>query len=79
VGCGKMDEYDIQRRDNKYFVKENAAKYNIPLDKRIFNFVIRIIKYLKNIKRTNINNIIIYQLTKASTSTGANLPCGIKR
>jgi len=47
-----------------YFVKEAGNKYEIPLEKRIFNFVIRVIKYLKKLEKSVLNNVIIYQLTK---------------
>ena len=71
-------DYKIVDENGKYFVKESSGNYEIPLDKRIFNFVVRVIKYLKTIKKSTITNVIIYQLTKASSSTGANLPCGIQ-
>jgi four helix bundle protein len=65
-------KYEICFDNKKYFVKDKFTKYEIPLDKRIFNFVIRVIKYLKKFQNSTINNVIIFQLTKASTSIGAN-------
>ena len=42
------------------------------LNKRLFNFIIRVVKFLKTINNSPINNVFITQLTKSSTSTGAN-------
>jgi four helix bundle protein len=64
--------YKIKIENGKYFIREKSVTYDIPLDKRIFNFVVRIIKYLQKLPKSNINNVIIYQLTKASSSIGAN-------
>ena len=65
-------DYKFKIKEGKYFVKDFNNKYEISIDKRIFNFVIRVIKYLKNIQKSEINRVIIYQLTKSVTSTGAN-------
>ena len=67
-----MTDYIIEKNDNRFFIKESGKEYNIPLEKRIFDFVIRVIKYLKIIQKSTINNVIVYQLTKAATSEGAN-------
>jgi len=67
----RMDS-KITEKNSKVFVAEPAREYEIPLDKRIFNFVVRVIKYLKTIQKSTITNVIIYQLTKAASSTGAN-------
>jgi len=64
--------YEIKIENGKYLIKEKSGNYAIPLDKRIFNFVVRIIKYLQKIQKSTINNVIIYQLTKAASSIGAN-------
>ena len=56
---------------------ETSKHYDIPLEKRIFDFVIKTIGYLKKIQKSTVNNVIINQLTKSATSIGANLPCGI--
>ena len=62
----------IDRENGFWVVKDINSNYVISLDKRIFNFVIKSIKYLKNIEKSIINNVIIYQLTKCSSSMGAN-------
>ena len=64
--------YEIKIEDRKYFIRQKSGSYDIPLDKRIFNFVVRIINYLQKLPKSTINNVIIYQLTKASSSIGAN-------
>jgi four helix bundle protein len=65
-------EYEVKKEDGKFFVKEKLGKYETPLDNRIFNFVVRVIKYLKKFPNSTINNVIIFQLTKAASSIGAN-------
>ena len=42
------------------------------LQKRLFNFGVRILKFLPNLPKTPEFNIIRYQLAKCSTSSGAN-------
>jgi len=64
--------YEIRRENGNYIIKEKPGSYEIPLDQRIFNFVVRVIKYLKKFQQSTINNVIIFQLTKASSSIGAN-------
>ena len=70
----KNDEikYEISLDNGNYVIREQSGKYEIPLSERIFKFVIRVIKYLKKFKQSTINNVIIFQLTKASSSIGAN-------
>ena len=70
----KDDEikYEISLDNGNYVIREQSGKYEIPLSERIFKFVIRVIKYLKKFKQSTINNVIIFQLTKASSSIGAN-------
>jgi four helix bundle protein len=65
-------EYEIEKNDGKYIVRDISDKYDVPLDSRIFNFVVRVIKYLKIHPSSTINNVIIFQLTKAASSIGAN-------
>lgn len=42
------------------------------LEKRLFEFVIRAIKYLWTLSNSSEYRVIRYQLTKSSTSSGAN-------
>jgi len=42
------------------------------LEKRLFDFAIRTIKYLRTLLNTSEYRVIRYQLTKSSTSCGAN-------
>lgn len=42
------------------------------LSERLFDFVINVLKLIKKIKYTESNRVIIYQLSKSSTSAGAN-------
>ena len=69
---GDEIKYDIGLENGNYVIREKTGNYEIPLSDRIFNFVVRVIKYLKRFKHSTINNVIIFQLTKASSSIGAN-------
>jgi four helix bundle protein len=42
------------------------------LSERLFEFVINVLKLLRKIKFTESNRVIIYQLSKSSTSAGSN-------
>ena len=42
------------------------------LEERTFNFAVAVIKFLKTLKYSKENDVIRYQLAKASTSIGAN-------
>ncbi|MEW6195123.1 MAG: four helix bundle protein [Bacteroidota bacterium] len=42
------------------------------LAKRLFDFAIRVIKYCRTLRKSTENSIIINQLIKADTSSGAN-------
>jgi len=64
--------FDIELKNESWIIKDVNTNYEISLDKRIFNFVIRVIKYLKTIEKSVINNVISYQLAKCSSSMGAN-------
>lgn len=64
--------YEVGFENKKYYIRDKSSGYDISIDKRIFNFVVQNIKYLKKLQKSNINNVIIYQLTKSATSIGAN-------
>ena len=49
---------------------------NIDLDKRLFNFAVEVIEFLRTIKNNQETGIIKFQLTKAATSGGANYSPG---
>jgi four helix bundle protein len=42
------------------------------LEKRLFNFAVAVIKFLRKLKRSKENEVIRYQLAKSATSMGAN-------
>ena len=42
------------------------------LEERLFSFVVKVLMYLRTVKTTEETKIIKYQLTKSSTSSGAN-------
>lgn len=45
---------------------------NNDLNERLFNFAVRIIKFLQSLPKNPENSAIRYQLAKSSTSSGAN-------
>ena len=47
-------------------------EYKKDLDERLFEFAVRTIKYLRTIKISQEISVIKYQLSKSSTSSGAN-------
>jgi len=47
-------------------------KHKNETSRRIFEFVVRVIKFLEKIPNTIANNIIRYQLIKSASSVGAN-------
>lgn len=42
------------------------------LQTRLFNFAVRVIKYIRTLPNSSEYNVIKYQLTKSATSSGAN-------
>lgn len=46
------------------------TNYNI--HDRVYAWVVKVLKLIDHIPKNTKNNVIIYQLTKATTSTGAN-------
>ncbi len=53
-------------------MKGKGKKYDSILEERTFKFSVDVIKFLKTIKYSKENDVIKYQLAKASTSIGAN-------
>lgn len=52
--------------------KENKQIQKNDLEERLFNFAVNVLKYLRTIKSTEETKVIKFQLTKSSTSAGAN-------
>lgn len=50
--------------------KMEGSKNN--LSERLFEFVIKVLKLIRKVKFTESNRVIIYQLSKSATSSGAN-------
>lgn len=45
---------------------------NIDIHERTYNFVIRVLKLIKQLEKTPENTVVICQITKSATSMGAN-------
>lgn len=52
--------------------KGNKKIQKNDLEERLFNFAVNVLKYLRTIKTTEESKVIKHQLTKSSTSSGAN-------
>jgi hypothetical protein len=49
---------------------------DVDLNNRLFNFAVGVIIFLRTIRNNQETGVIKYQLTKASTSSGANYSPG---
>ena len=65
-------EYDIQYNNDVLIICEEKTQYKVDLQKRLFDFAVRVIKFLKTIRYSQENSVIKNQLAKAATSMGAN-------
>ena len=45
---------------------------DLELNKRLFDFSVRVIKYCRTLKKSKDYDVIVYQLIKSSSSSGAN-------
>ena len=53
-------------------IKVGGSMKKDDLNDRLFNFAVKILKFLPNMPKTPEFNVIRYQLAKSSTSAGAN-------
>ena len=53
-------------------IEEPLGKYNVKLDRRLFDFSIAVIKTMRQFPNNPESKVIHYQLTKSVTSAGAN-------
>ena len=53
-------------------VQETKSKYVVDLKKRTFKFAVDVLLLLRTVPNTKENDVIKYQLSKASSSVGAN-------
>lgn len=53
-------------------VQESKSSYVVDLKKRTFKFAVDVLLLLRTVSNTKENDVIKYQLSKASTSVGAN-------
>jgi len=53
-------------------IEEPLGKYNVKLDRRLFDFSIAVIKTMRQLPNNPESKVIHYQLTKSVTSAGAN-------
>lgn len=52
--------------------EKNTNSRNIDIHQRIFDWVIRCLKMLRKLPRDPVTSVIIYQLAKSCSSSGAN-------
>ena len=53
-------------------MKNDKEKFKKEFKARIYNFILRLIKFVDNLKKDNSTNIIARQLLRSGTSIGAN-------
>ena len=64
--------YDIVQSNDKWVISEKSSNYGRNLNERLFEFAVRIVKFLRSISDSPENRIIKNQLIKSATSMGAN-------
>lgn len=53
-------------------MKNDSVKFKIEFKKRLYNFVLRLIKFIDKLQKSNVNDIIAKQLLRSGTSILAN-------
>ena len=64
--------YEIVQSNDTWIVTEKSSNYGRNLNERLFEFAVRIVKFLRSISDSPENRIIKNQLIKSATSMGAN-------
>lgn len=67
-----MDYKVAMHPDIQPIIHDLNERYEVPLDRRIFNFVVSIVKLSQKFSKSPENEVIRYQLIKSATSIGAN-------
>jgi len=53
-------EYEIQYNNDTLIIHEKKKQYKIDLRKRLFDFVVSVIKFIKTIRYSKENDVIKY-------------------
>jgi len=69
---GDYFEYEIIQKNDAFVVREGRKKYPIDLRKRLFQFAVDSFKFLATLPSRKVYNVFRYQISKSSTSMGAN-------
>jgi len=56
-------------------MENDSTKFKIEFKKRLYNWVLRLIKYIDKLERSPVNDIIGKQLLRSGTSILANYIC----
>ena len=64
--------YEIVEDNGKYIIKDNKKRYEIDLRSRLFRFAVNTFKFLETFPIKKEYDVFRYQLSKSSTSIGAN-------
>ena len=67
-----MEYQEIISPEIQSIVNDINEKYDRPLDRRIFTFIVSLINLLREFPKTPEIEVIRYQLIKSATSIGAN-------
>ena len=65
-------KYNVESKKGKLVISEKTVNYKIDLRERLVDFAVNTIKFLGTIHYRKEYDVIRYQLSKATTSIGAN-------
>jgi four helix bundle protein len=65
-------EYEVSFTDENLVIKEKGREYAVDLRRRLFNFAVDSIKFLMTLPHRKEFDVFRYQLSKSTTSMGAN-------
>ena len=64
--------YEIAEDNGKYLIRDKKKRYEIDLRSRLFRFAVNTFKFLGTLPSKKEYDVFRYQLSKSSTSMGAN-------
>ena len=65
-------EYDIIKQRDGFIVREKGKEYTVNLRDRLLQFSVKVIRFLMKLPSNKEYDVFRYQLSKSSTSIGAN-------
>ncbi len=65
-------DYDVVFENESWIVRDSQSKYAVDLRQRLFRFAVDTFRFLGTLPRNKEYDVFRYQLSKSSTSIGAN-------